>query len=107
MNQSEAEDELTKNMDDDAGLGFAFDVGEVADLAGVEARVDRLHVADADGGVSAGIVGGGHGEATLVALGDHVLPWLVVVDLEAAPVAHHMDTIFLIFPVVLSSCCFI
>ena len=107
MNQSEAEDELTENVDDDAGLGLALDVGEVADLAGVEAGVGRLHVADADGGVAVAFLGGGHREAGLVGRRDQGLSRLVVVDLEADP-ASHTHTVYGYFQrIVLSSFGFI
>ena len=101
MNQSEAVDELTEHLNHDAGLRFAADVGGVADLAGVESGVGRLHVADADGDVSAGAVGGGQGEAPLVLRGDHVLIRLGVVDLEAAPAARHIHTVLWMLPVCL------
>jgi len=74
---------LTDHLHHNVDLGLAADVREVVDLAGIDAGVRRLHVRDADRGVLVLARGDGHLDAALVGLRHHVLPGLVVIDLEA------------------------
>lgn len=76
-------EKLTEHLHHNVDLGFAGDVREVVDLAGIDAGVRRLHVPDADRGVLVLARGDGHLDAALVRLRHHVLPGLVEIDLEA------------------------